>query len=187
MALLLFVIFLLALVQNAATLKPYGSVAPYPFTYGNSTSIANPTATGHHGPLISTTGVPHHLNGTMIDDTYSQASYSPDCICAAKWSPYTFIECLSELDNNKIKYTISLTDVSANPAFNYIIDGWSRRIMQLHGFTLAFSFDEWDANDCHDVVKNAIIKATCPGVNVVNDLACIKKGDYSGNFLPAGS
>ncbi|KAK7946676.1 uncharacterized protein PG986_010997 [Apiospora aurea] len=78
-------------------------------------------------------------------------------------------------------------EVSNNATFNYVVDGWSRRIMQLHGFTLAFSFVNWDSNNCHDVVKDAITRANCPGVHVANGLACRKKGYYGDNSLPPGS
>lgn len=59
--------------------------------------------------------------------------------------------------------------------------------MQLHGFTMWFTYASWDSNNCHDVVKAAIAAGTCPGVQVANGLACGKKGYYSDNSLPAGS
>ncbi|KAK7972923.1 hypothetical protein PG988_007057 [Apiospora saccharicola] len=236
MAPLLLVLLLLALFQDAIATKPHEIPPPFPFPHGNGTGIAKPTATGHRSPLISTTGIPHPPNGTsqsssssrfpqsrMIDDKNNQASYSPDCIYAAKWAPYTFVECLSEEKGGHLYYTITASgtgqepmgwanaiyensrdqgpcrgryflgwysptiDITNNATFNYVIDGWSRRIMELHGFTMAFEFAQWDSNNCHDVVKRAITAATCPGVYVANGLACRKKGYYGDNSLPPGS
>ncbi|KAK6839739.1 hypothetical protein PG995_007002 [Apiospora arundinis] len=227
MAILMFALFLLAFLQHALALKPYGGLPPYPLPYGNSNSTMQPTATGHHRPLVSTTGTPNLHNDTMIDTALPSFSYSPDCIYAGKWSPHTFVQCLSDSEavRGKVKYTISASgtgqepsswakaifdnvhkgpcnvawtapwqdsngpfiDSTNNATYNYVIDGWSRRIMQLHGFTMSFFYTSWDSNNCHDVVRDAIKIATCPGVSVANGLACRKKGYYGDNSLPSGS
>ncbi|KAK8005312.1 hypothetical protein PG990_011349 [Apiospora arundinis] len=256
MAILMFALFLLAFLQHALALKPYGGLPPYPLPYGNSNSTMQPTATGHHRPLVSTTGTPNLHNDTsqsftlafsehpkylettkqsvLIDTALPSFSYSPDCIYAGKWSPHTFVQCLSDSEavRGKVKYTMQhrgrkgginwltssvLTPMEVRPrerdknhqvgqkqsstmftkapvtwlgpllAYNYVIDGWSRRIMQLHGFTMSFFYTSWDSNNCHDVVRDAIKIATCPGVSVANGLACRKKGYYGDNSLPSGS
>ncbi|KAK7917169.1 hypothetical protein PG985_010777 [Apiospora marii] len=236
MALLSLILLLLAFFQDAIATEPHGISPPFPvphenatghkipppfpFPHGNATGIAEPTATGHHRPLTSATGIPHPHNGTMIDDTITDPSNAPDCIYAAKWAPYTFVECLSnERVKGTLEYTISASgtgqeplgwaqgiwdnlqytgtgcitsrwwgqepkiDVTNNATFNYVIDGWSRRIMQLHGFTMSFYFTDFDYWHCHDTVKKAIQDATCPGVYVANGLACRQKGYYGDDYL----
>ncbi|KAK8099223.1 uncharacterized protein PG998_012464 [Apiospora kogelbergensis] len=59
--------------------------------------------------------------------------------------------------------------------------------MQLHGFTMSFSFTGFDGTSCRGHVRDAIRSATCGEVSVANGLACRKKGYYGDNYLPAGS